>query len=79
MVIVGGLANMFFALPALQLTLIVLSFAIFSVFLVVDLNRIVKGGETNYVTATLSVYLDLYNMFVQLLQLIMIFTGNRDD
>ncbi|WP_085315044.1 Bax inhibitor-1/YccA family protein [Derxia lacustris] len=79
MLIVAMLANLFFQLPALQLALVTISFAIFAGFLVFDLNRIVSGGETNYVTATLAVYLDLYNMFTSLLQLVMAFTGQRDE
>ena len=45
---------------------------------VYDISRIIQGGETNYVSATLAVYLDVYNVFVGLLQLIMAFTGERD-
>jgi FtsH-binding integral membrane protein len=51
---------------------------IFSAYILYDINRIVHGGETSYVTATLAVYLDVYNVFVGLLQLIMAFTGERD-
>ena len=79
MLIVAMLANFFFQLPALQLALVTISFGIFAGFLVFDLNRIVTGGETNYITATLAVYLDVYNMFVSLLQLVMVFTGQRDE
>jgi FtsH-binding integral membrane protein len=43
-----------------------------------DVQRIVRGGETNYVSASLSVYLNLYNMFVSLLNLLMALTGQRD-
>ena len=52
---------------------------ILSLYLLFDLKRIMDGGETNYVTATLSVYLDLYNIFVNLLHLLMAFTGNSRD
>ena len=51
---------------------------IFSAYILYDISRIVQGGETNYVSATLAVYLDVYNVFVSLLQLIMAFTGERD-
>ena len=51
---------------------------LFSAYILYDISRIVQGGETNYVTATLAVYLDVYNVFVSLLQLIMAFTGDRD-
>ncbi|WP_084545376.1 Bax inhibitor-1/YccA family protein [Derxia gummosa] len=79
MLLVAMIANLFFQVPAFQLALLTISFAIFAGFLVFDLNRIVNGGETNYVTATLAVYLDLYNMFTSLLQLVMAFTGQRDE
>jgi len=46
--------------------------------MLVDLQRIVNGGETNYVTATLAVYLDVYNVFANLLMLLGIFGGDRE-
>ena len=52
--------------------------ALFSAYILYDINRIVHGGEDNYITATLAVYLDIYNVFVSLLQLLMAFTGDRD-
>jgi len=52
---------------------------IFSLFLLYDLNRIMQGGETNYISATLSVYLSVYNIFSNLLVLLMsLFGGNRE-
>ncbi|MBS1209322.1 MAG: FtsH interacting integral rane protein [Proteobacteria bacterium] len=78
LIIVASLANLFFQLPALQLALTVITCGLFSAWLLFDLNRIVTGGETNYISATLAVYLDLYNIFVSLLQILGIFGGNRD-
>jgi FtsH-binding integral membrane protein len=78
-IIVAGLANIFLQLPALMLTLSVLAIVIFSAFMLVDLQRIVNGGETNYVTATLAVYLDVYNVFSNLLMLLGVFGGNSRD
>ena len=78
LLIAAGIANIFFQMPALQLALAVGGCAIFSVWLLFDLNRIVKGGETNYISATLSVYLDLVNIFLNLLQILGIFGGDRD-
>jgi modulator of FtsH protease len=78
LLLVAMLANMFLQIPALMLTLSVLAIGIFSAFLLVDLQRVVQGGETNYITATLAVYLDLYNIFANLLMLLGIFGGNRD-
>jgi modulator of FtsH protease len=51
---------------------------LFSGYILYDISNIVQGGETNYVTATLAVYLDVYNVFVSLLNLIMAFGGERD-
>jgi modulator of FtsH protease len=71
-------ANMFLQLPALMLTVSVLAIAIFSAYMLFDVQRVVNGGETNYITATLASYLDLYNVFVNLLALLGIFGGNRN-
>ncbi|NYT65922.1 Bax inhibitor-1/YccA family protein [Alcaligenaceae bacterium] len=76
--IVASLANIFLQLPALMLTISVMAIAIFSALLLVDLQRVINGGETNYVTATLTIYLDVYNIFTNLLMLLGIFGGNRD-
>ena len=78
LLLVAIVANIFLQLPALQLTIAVACIGIFSAYLVYDLNNIVRGGETNYISATLAVYLDIYNIFVSLLQLIMALTGERD-
>lgn len=77
-VLIAALANMFFQIPALSLTVAVAVLGIFSAYILYDINRIVRGGEDNYIMATLAVYLDIYNVFVSLLQLIMAFTGERD-
>lgn len=77
-VLLAGIANIFFQIPALSLAISAAAVMIFSAYILYDISRIVQGGENNYVSATLSVYLDLYNVFVSLLNLIMAFTGNRD-
>jgi len=71
-------ANMFLQIPALALTISALVVAVFSLFLLHDLSRIVNGGETNYIMATTGVYLSLFNIFVNLLNLLMAFSGQRD-
>jgi modulator of FtsH protease len=78
LVLVAALANIFFQIPALSLAIAALAVVIFSAYILYDINRIVQGGETNYISATLAVYLDIYNVFVSLLQLLMAFTGDRD-
>lgn len=78
LLILASLANMFFQIPALALTLSAVAILLFSGFLLYDVSRVVNGGETNYVMATLAIYLDIYNIFVNLLQLLMAFMGERD-
>jgi modulator of FtsH protease len=78
LLIVASLANLFFAVPAVSLTISAIAVLIFSLYLLFDISRIVKGGETNYVTATLGVYLSLYNIFISLLHLLLAFSGQRD-
>jgi len=76
--LVGGIVNLFVGSSAFMLVLSTMAIGIFSVFLLVDLKRIVDGGETNYISATLAIYLDLFNIFQNLLALLGIFGGERD-
>lgn len=76
--VVASLANMFLHLPALSLTISSLAIAVFSMFLLHDVSRIVNGGETNYIMAATGVYMSLYNIFANLLHLLMAFGGERD-
>ena len=77
-VLLAAIANIFFQIPALSLAISALVVVIFSAYILFDINRIVQGGEDNYISATLAVYLDIYNVFASLLQLIMALTGERD-
>lgn len=72
------LANIFLQIPALTLAISAGLVLVFSLYLLFDVSRIVQGGETNYVSATLAVYLDIYNIFSGLLQMLMAFSGERD-
>ena len=76
--LVALIANMFLQIPALALTISSLVIVVFSLFLLYDLSRIVTGGETNYVIATTGVYMSLFNIFANLLQVLMALTGDRD-
>ncbi len=78
LLLVAMLANAFFQIPAMSLAISGVAVLIFSAFILVDVSRVVTGGETNYIVATLSIYLDIYNLFVHLLNLLMAFTGQRD-
>src|SRR5215510_1514388 len=71
-------ANMFFQIPALSLAISAIVVVIFSLFLLYDVSRIVTGGETNYIMATTGVYMSLFNIFANLLQILMALTGERD-
>lgn len=77
LLLVAMLANAFFQIPAMALTLSAVAILIFSGFILYDVSRIVHGGETNYVMATLALYLDIYNIFVNLLHLLLAFTGRE--
>lgn len=78
MLLVAGFANIFLQIPALMIAFTVIAIGIFSAYMLYDINRIVTGGETNYVTATLAIYLDVYNVFANLLALLGIFGGDRE-
>ncbi len=78
MLLVAGIANVFIQSSALMITLSVLAIGIFSAFILHDLKRVQDGEETNYISATLGVYLSLYNVFQSLLSLLGIF-GGRDE
>jgi len=77
-IMLAVLANIFLQSPVLQLTLCA-AFIIFSSAIILwQINSIVRGGETNYVSATLTLYVSLYNIFTSLLQLLGIMGGDRD-
>ena len=76
--LVAMLANLFFQIPALALTISTLAIVVFSLYLLYDLNRIVRGGETNYVIATTGVYMSLINIFANLLNLLTMLSGERE-
>ncbi len=78
MLIVAGIANVFIQSGALMITLSVLAIGIFSAFILYDLKRVRDGQETNYITATLGVYLSLFNIFQSLLMLLGI-GGGREE
>lgn len=78
LLIVASLANLFFQIPALSLTISAIAVMIFSAYILYDVSQIVHGGETNYVMATLSLYMNIYNLFINLLNLLMAFSGERE-
>ena len=78
LLLVAGVINIFVQSSALMITLAVIAIGLFSAFMLYDLKRVIDGGETNYVTATLAIYLDVYNVFQSLLALLGFFGGERD-
>src|ERR1700712_5642523 len=78
MLMVAGIANVFIQSSALMITLSVVAIGIFSAFILYDLKRVQDGLETNYITATLGVYLSIYNVFQSLLALLGI-VGGREE
>jgi len=77
-ILLAMLANIFLQIPAMALTISTVAVLLFSAYILYDVSRIVTGGETNYISATLAIYLDIYNVFVHLLSLLLAFTGQRD-
>ena len=78
LLVLASIANLFFHMPAMALAISVIGVLIFSLYLLYDVSRIVRGGETNYVMATMAIYLDIYNLFISLLNILMLLSGQRD-
>jgi modulator of FtsH protease len=76
--LVAMIANLFLQIPALALTISTLVVVVFSLFLLYDLQRIIRGGETNYIMAATGVYMSLWNIFANLLYLLMALSGERE-
>ena len=77
-ILLAAVANIFLQMPALQIVISAIAVVIFSAYILFDVQRVINGGETNYISATLAIYLNLYNVFVNLLALLGIFGGERD-
>ena len=78
MLLVGSLINVFVGSTTGMIVLSMVSIGIFSAYMLYDIKQILDGGETNYISATLSLYLDIINVFQSLLALLGIFGGERD-
>ena len=75
-VVIIGFINIWLQLPMLSLVLSVVSTLLFSVYLIYDVQDTINGGETNYVLATMRIYLDVMNIFVNLLNILGIVNGD---
>lgn len=78
LLLVAGIVNIFLQSSVLMLVVAVLAIGIFSAYILYDLKRIIDGGETNYITATLGIYLSIYNIFQSLLMILGIVGGDKD-
>ncbi len=78
MLLIAGVINIFVQSSALMITVAVIAIGLFSAFMLYDLKRVIDGGETNYISATLAIYLDIYNVFQSMLALLGIFGGERE-
>jgi len=77
-VFIAAIINVFVQSTAMMMTLSVIVMGLFSAFMLYDIKRVIDGGETNYISATLAIYLDIYNVFQALLSLLGIFGGERE-
>lgn len=75
-VLIAAVANIFLAMPVLQLTISGAIVMLMSGLILFDTSRIINGGETNYIRATVGLYLSIYNLFVALLHLLSAFSGD---
>jgi len=76
--LVGGVINVFVGSSTGMIVISMLAIGIFSAYMLYDLKQIIDGGETNYISATLALYLDIFNVFQSLLALLGIFGGERE-
>ena len=76
--LVGSVINVFVGSTAGMMAISMLAIGIFSAYMLYDLKQIIDGGETNYISATLSLYLDIFNVFQSLLALLGIMGGERE-
>ncbi len=74
--IIASVANIFFQVPALSLGVSAMMVMIFSGYILYDTSRIINGGERNYIMATISLYLDILNLFLHLLHILAVLTGD---
>lgn len=76
-IVVAGIANLFLHMPVIYLATSAAAVLIFSGLILFDTSRIIHGGETNYIRATVALYLDVYNLFINLLALLGALSGDR--
>ena len=77
-IMVGAIVNVFVGSSVGMLVISTLAIGLFSMYMLYDMKQVIDGGETNYISATLAIYLDIYNVFQSLLALLGIFGGERE-
>jgi modulator of FtsH protease len=77
-IMIGGIINVFVGSTVGMMVISVMAIGIFSAYMLYDLKQIIDGGETNYISATLALYLDIFNVFQSLLALLGIMGGEKD-
>jgi len=77
-IMIGGIVNVFIGSTVGMMVISVMAIGVFSAYMLYDLKQIIDGGETNYISATLALYLDIFNVFQSLLALLGIMGGERD-
>jgi modulator of FtsH protease len=77
-IMIGGIINVFVGSGPMMMAISVMAIGIFSAYMLYDLKQIMDGGETNYISATLALYLDIFNVFQSLLALLGLAGGERD-
>ena len=76
--LLASIAGLFFPIPALQLVVSAAIVLLMSGYILFETGQIINGGQRNYVLATVSLYVSLFNMFINLLQLLSVFAGRRN-
>jgi modulator of FtsH protease len=77
--IVGSISNIFIGSPILQLGIAMVGALVFSAFILYDTQQIIQGGFSTPIEAAIALYLDFFNLFVSLLQILAAFAGNKDE
>jgi modulator of FtsH protease len=76
-ILIAAIANIFLAIPAMSLAISAVVILLFSGFILYDTSRIINGGQTNYIMATVSLYLNIFNIFIHLLNILGALGGNN--
>lgn len=76
-VLIASFANIFLSIPAMSLTISSIMVLLMSGYILYDTSQIINGGETNYIRATIELYIDIFNLFIHLLRLLGAFSSDE--